>query len=182
MLRNGLFVGHSGALPGRSFVARGARRAGAESRSLLLPQEVSGAGNSAGNVARDPEEIDPGQVAKPPDLRGTTAGHPLPGNLHEPPKPDGTERPLGIPTVLDRVIQQAVARNTFVLGLQEFTRANLEAVRDRGERLRIHVLGLARIAHDVSPKLALATIESVRVLGGFQAPPAVRDALSDRIQ
>lgn len=26
------------------------------------------------------------------------------------PKPDGTQRPLGIPTVLDRVIQQAVAQ------------------------------------------------------------------------
>ena len=26
------------------------------------------------------------------------------------PKPDGTERPLGIPTVLDRVIQQAIAQ------------------------------------------------------------------------
>ena len=26
------------------------------------------------------------------------------------PKPDGTKRPLGIPTVLDRVIQQAVAQ------------------------------------------------------------------------
>ncbi|MEM1221589.1 MAG: reverse transcriptase domain-containing protein [Verrucomicrobiota bacterium] len=30
------------------------------------------------------------------------------------PKPDGTKRPLGIPTVLDRVIQQAIAQ---VLGL-----------------------------------------------------------------
>jgi RNA-directed DNA polymerase len=25
------------------------------------------------------------------------------------PKPDGTQRPLGVPTVLDRVIQQALA-------------------------------------------------------------------------
>ena len=58
----------------------------------------------------------------------------------------------------------------------------LEAVRDKGERLQIQVLGLARIAHDVSPELALATIESVRVLGGFQAPAAVRAALADRIQ
>ena len=80
------------------------------------------------------------------------------------------------------VIQQAAARKTFVLGLQDFTRADLEAVRDRGERLRIHVLGLARIAHDVSPELALATIESVRILGGFHASPAVRAALAERIQ
>ena len=26
------------------------------------------------------------------------------------PKPDGTQRPLGVPTVLDRVIQQAIAQ------------------------------------------------------------------------
>lgn len=80
------------------------------------------------------------------------------------------------------VIQQTAARRTLVLGLQDFTRANLEAVRKQGERLQIHVLGLARIAHDVSPELALATIESVRVLGGFHAPAAVRAALADRIQ
>ena len=80
------------------------------------------------------------------------------------------------------VIQQAAARKTLVLGLQDFTRAHLEAVRDRGERLQIQVLGLARIAHDVSPELALATIESVRVLGGLHAPAAVRAALADRIR
>ena len=80
------------------------------------------------------------------------------------------------------VIQQAAARKTLVLGLQDFTRANLEAVRARGERLQIQVLGLARISPDVSPELALATIESIHVLGGFHASPAVRAALADRIQ
>lgn len=80
------------------------------------------------------------------------------------------------------VIQQSAARRTLVLGLQDFTRARLEAVRGKGERLQVQVLGLARIAEDVSPELALATIESVRVLGGFHASPAVRAALADRIQ
>ena len=80
------------------------------------------------------------------------------------------------------VIQQTAARKTLVLGLQDFTRAHLEAVRARGERLHIQVLGLARISHDVSPELALATIESIHVLGGFHAPPAVRAALVDRIR
>jgi len=82
----------------------------------------------------------------------------------------------------EQVIQQAVARHTFVLGLQDFTRSQLEALRKKGERLRIQVLGLARIAPDVTPELAAATIESVRVLGGFQASDAVRRALSDRIR
>jgi Arc/MetJ-type ribon-helix-helix transcriptional regulator len=80
------------------------------------------------------------------------------------------------------VIQQTAARKTFVLGLQDVTRAQLEAAQAKGERLQIQVLGMARIAEDVSVELALATIESVRVLGGFQAPPAVQKALADRIR
>jgi len=48
-------------------------------------------------------------------------------------------------------------------------------------RLQVQVVGLARIADDVTPGLARAAIESVTVLGAFQASPAVRRALSDRI-
>jgi hypothetical protein len=50
-----------------------------------------------------------------------------------------------------------------------------------GQRLQLQVVGLARIANDVPPELARAAIESVTVLGGFQASPAVRQALADRI-
>jgi Arc/MetJ-type ribon-helix-helix transcriptional regulator len=79
------------------------------------------------------------------------------------------------------VVRQTVSRKTLVLGLQEFSRADLEAVKKSGKRLRIQVLGLARIASDVSAALALATIESVSVLGAFHASPAVKAALVDRI-
>ena len=78
-------------------------------------------------------------------------------------------------------VRQTVARQTLVLGVQHFSRRDLEAVRDAGERLRIEVLGLASIADDVSPELALETIESVIVLGAFRARPAVKRALADRI-
>ena len=47
-----------------------------------------------------------------------------------------------------------MAGQTLVLGVQHFTREDLESVRDEGERLRIQVLGLATIADDVSPELA----------------------------
>jgi len=79
-------------------------------------------------------------------------------------------------------VKRTVARRTLVLGLQHVSRADLEHVLATGEMLQIRVLGLARIADDVSPKLARATIESIVVLGAFQASAAVRRALADRIQ
>src|SRR5438105_15261743 len=78
-------------------------------------------------------------------------------------------------------VRQTVARKTLVLGLQHYTRRDLEAVRAAGERLQINVLGLATIANDVSPELALAAIESITVLGAFRASAAVKRALASRI-
>ena len=79
-------------------------------------------------------------------------------------------------------VKRTVARKTLVLGVQYYTRSDLEAVRAAGEKLQINVLGLASIADDVSPELALATIDSVEVLGAFRASPAVRAALAGRIR
>jgi Arc/MetJ-type ribon-helix-helix transcriptional regulator len=65
---------------------------------------------------------------------------------------------------LDRhtdVVHQTVARKTLDLGLRHYTRSDLEAARERGERLHINVLGLISIALDVTPELARATIASV---------------------
>jgi len=78
-------------------------------------------------------------------------------------------------------VKRTVARRTLVLGLQHFGRADLERARAAGHMLQIQVVGLARIAHDVSPELARATIQSVEVLGAFHATAAVRNALADRI-
>ncbi|GAB3538305.1 CopG family transcriptional regulator [Noviherbaspirillum agri] len=79
------------------------------------------------------------------------------------------------------VIRQTVARKSLILGLQHYTRADLEAVRDAGQMLQIQVLGLASIGTDVAPELALATIDSITVLGALHAPPAVKAALAGRI-
>ena len=78
-------------------------------------------------------------------------------------------------------VKQTVARRTLTVGLQHYSRADLERVVAAGQRLQIQVVGLARIADDVTPDLASAAIESVTVLGAFQASAAVRRALSDRI-
>ena len=79
------------------------------------------------------------------------------------------------------ILRQTVARRMLVLGLQEFSRADLEAVRKSKTKLSIQALGLVRISNDVSPALARETIESVHVLGTLQASPAVKAALADRI-
>jgi Arc/MetJ-type ribon-helix-helix transcriptional regulator len=78
-------------------------------------------------------------------------------------------------------VRQTVSRRTLTVGLQHYGRADLEKVVASGQRLQVQVVGLARIADDVTPALARAAIESVTVLGAFQASPEVRQALSGRI-
>lgn len=75
-------------------------------------------------------------------------------------------------------VKQAVARKTLVLGLQHFSADDLRAVKAAKQKLHIRVLGLASIAADVSPELALDTIESLDVLGALHASPAVKAALA----
>ena len=78
-------------------------------------------------------------------------------------------------------VRDVVSRKTLVLGIQHYSAADLLAVKAAGEKLQIRVLGLACIADDVTPKLALATIESLTVLGALHASPAVKAALRERI-
>ncbi|RZT05680.1 hypothetical protein SAMN05216319_5024 [Duganella sp. CF402] len=79
------------------------------------------------------------------------------------------------------VVRQTVARKSLVLGMQHYSRADLEAIQAAGERLQIQVLGLASIASDVSVELALATIESIFVLGSLHASAVLKTALAPRI-
>ena len=81
----------------------------------------------------------------------------------------------------DDAVRQSLARGRLALGLAHFTARDLEAARDAGAPLHIHVVGLASLASDVTPELARAAIASVQVLGAFQASPAVKAALADRI-
>ena len=79
-------------------------------------------------------------------------------------------------------VRESITRHTLELGLRHYTRADLEAVKAAGEKLHIKVLGLASIAADVTPALALATIESINVLGAFHASSEIKAALADRIR
>lgn len=78
-------------------------------------------------------------------------------------------------------VERVLTRQPLELGLRRYTTAELEAARDAGSPLHIQVLGLAAIADDVTPDLALAAIASLRVLGALQASPAVKAALRERM-
>lgn len=78
-------------------------------------------------------------------------------------------------------VERSVARHQLELGLFDLTREALEAVVAQGEALHLKVLGLARIASDVSPELAVRAIGSIQVLGALRAPKDVKAALKDRI-
>jgi hypothetical protein len=79
-------------------------------------------------------------------------------------------------------LKNSVARRSMVLGLQRFTRQDLEKVVASGEQLHIQVLGLATIDDDVPTQLASRAIGSITVLGALRASPQVKAALADRIR
>lgn len=81
----------------------------------------------------------------------------------------------------DAAVRESVAHHKLALGLRHYSRYDLEAVEAAGETLHIQVLGLASIADDVSPELALRTIGSIHVLGALHANPQVKAALRERI-
>jgi Arc/MetJ-type ribon-helix-helix transcriptional regulator len=78
------------------------------------------------------------------------------------------------------VVKQSVTRKSLDLGLRHYSRDDLEAARAAGQKLHLHVLGLASIAPDVTPELARETIASIVVLGALHASAAVKAALADR--
>jgi len=80
----------------------------------------------------------------------------------------------------EAAVNQTAARRTMVLGTRHYSRGELEDIRAAGQAVQIRVLGLATIAEDVPADLALATVESVEVLGAFRASPAVKAALASR--
>jgi Arc/MetJ-type ribon-helix-helix transcriptional regulator len=77
-------------------------------------------------------------------------------------------------------VNDTIARRTLTLGSRHLSRSELEGLRASGHTVELRVLGLATVADDVTPELALATIASVEVLGAFRASPAVKAALMSR--
>ena len=72
-------------------------------------------------------------------------------------------------------------RKSMVIGTLGYTRKDLEKIREAGETINVKVIGLFILGDDITPQLALDTIESVTVRGVFKAPEDVKKALADRV-
>ena len=77
-------------------------------------------------------------------------------------------------------VGRSIERHTLEMGLRDVTRRELEAAVAKGETLHIKVVGLARLAPDITPDLARAAIGSLTVLGALQASREVKAALATR--
>ncbi len=82
----------------------------------------------------------------------------------------------------DTVVQSAVVRNAYGMGIFGWARKDLEQSLAKGERRSFNVIGMLVIENDVPPELADQAIESIRVLGTFRASPEVKAVLKDRIK
>lgn len=80
------------------------------------------------------------------------------------------------------VVKEFVSRQSFVMGVLLYNSADLEERRLKSIHLNIKVLGMFILDPEVTPELAIATIESVEVHGVFRASEAVKKALGNRIK
>jgi Arc/MetJ-type ribon-helix-helix transcriptional regulator len=78
-------------------------------------------------------------------------------------------------------LTQSVMRHSFGIGVFSYNRKDLEDAKAEGKSIKFTVIGLLRLANDISPELAAQTVEEVHVRGVFRAPAAVKEALADRI-
>jgi Arc/MetJ-type ribon-helix-helix transcriptional regulator len=78
-------------------------------------------------------------------------------------------------------IQETVTRSSTVVGVLLYDAKDLEKKLEKGERLKITIAGMLVLDKDISPELADAAIESIKVHGVFKASKEVRQILADRI-
>ena len=71
----------------------------------------------------------------------------------------------------------AVVRSSFAFGVMNYSRRDLENYQARNERIKVRVIGGFRLDDDISPALAVAVMDSLHVVGKFQARDDVKNAL-----
>ena len=78
-------------------------------------------------------------------------------------------------------VDSITTRKSMVIGTLSLNRHELDQKRDENEMINVKVIGMFILTDDVTPQLALDTIQSVTVRGVFKAPEDVKQALKDRL-
>lgn len=78
-------------------------------------------------------------------------------------------------------VESITTRKDMVIGTMSFSRRELELKLQNKQMVNIKVIGMFILNDDITPQLAIDTIQSVTVRGVFKAPEDVKTALKDRI-
>jgi metal-responsive CopG/Arc/MetJ family transcriptional regulator len=78
-------------------------------------------------------------------------------------------------------VKQTMTRKSMVMGVIGYGQKQLEKLLASGEQVAIRAVGLVIIESDVSPELAMKTIESIKVYGVLRADNTVKKTLADKI-
>ena len=79
-------------------------------------------------------------------------------------------------------LQETVKRKLLAVGVVNYSADELQEKKEKSELFDILVVGKLAIEKDVTPELALATINSIKVYGVFEASSQVKKALANRIE
>jgi Arc/MetJ-type ribon-helix-helix transcriptional regulator len=79
-------------------------------------------------------------------------------------------------------IQQSIIRNSYVIGVLTYNRTDLEKIKEKGDKLKIAIIGLLILQDNIPAELANDVIESVLVRGILIASEAIKSILAERIK
>lgn len=78
-------------------------------------------------------------------------------------------------------VQQVVVRESFAIGAFGYNKYDLEKFKEKGEKVKINVVGVLSLGKDIPVDLALQVVESVKVRGMFIASEELKNALANNL-
>ncbi len=79
-------------------------------------------------------------------------------------------------------LKEEVSRRSIMVGVMIITKGDLEKALRQGVRREYIVVGALSVDRNITPELADATIESLRVYGVLSVPEEIRKVLGSRIK
>jgi Arc/MetJ-type ribon-helix-helix transcriptional regulator len=77
-------------------------------------------------------------------------------------------------------VQQAVVRDSFVIGVLTYSKKDFEKFKAKGEKIKMTVMGMLHLDKDIPASLAMEVVESVKVRGIFETSEELKSAIADR--